>query len=204
MSIIIAGTHTGIGKTLCSAIICQALGYDYWKPVQAGDLNNSDSIFIKNHIDNTACTIHPEKFKLTTPASPHYAAAVDGVQINKEDFVLPKTKNKIVVETAGGIMSPLADDLLNIDLIAHFNLPVILVAGIYLGSINHTLLTVAAFKQQQIPISGIVFSGTANEASTSFIVAHTQLPVYFSIPHLEKINQKTIAAFAATLNLNLY
>ena len=202
MSMIIAGTHTGIGKTLCSAIICQALGYDYWKPVQAGDLKNSDSIFIKNHIDNKACFIHPERYKLTLPASPHYAAAMDGIQIKKEDFILPKTTNKIVVETAGGIMSPLADDLLNIDLIAHLNLPVILVSGIYLGSINHTLLTVAAFKQYNIAIAGIVFSGTANNATTNFIEAHTKVPVYFSIPFFKQINQATIAAFAASLILN--
>ena len=202
MSMIIAGTHTGIGKTLCSAIICQALGYDYWKPVQAGDLKNSDSIFVKNHIDNEACFIHPERYKLTLPASPHYAAAMDGILIKKEDFILPKTTNKIVVETAGGIMSPLADDLLNIDLIAHLNLPVILVSGIYLGSINHTLLTVAAFKQYNIAIAGIVFSGTANNATTNFIEAHTKVPVYFSIPFFKQINQATIAAFAASLILN--
>lgn len=201
MSIIIAGTHTGIGKTLCSAIICEALGYDYWKPVQAGDLENSDSVFIKKHIDNKACIIHAEKFKLTTPASPHYAAEIDGVRIKKEDFILPKTNNKIVVETAGGIMSPLADDLLNIDLITFLNLPVILVSGIYLGSINHTLLTVAALKQRQIPISGIVFSGEANDATTSFIEKHTQLPIYFSIPFFKKISIETIVAFAATLTL---
>ena len=204
MSIIIAGTHTGIGKTLCSAIICQALGYDYWKPVQAGDLDNSDSIFVKNHIDNKACFIHPERYKLTLPASPHYAAAMDGIQIKKEDFILPKSTNKIVVETAGGIMSPLADDFLNIDLIAHLNLPVILVSGIYLGSINHTLLTVAAFNQYNIPIAGIVFSGAANNATTSFIEAHTKVLVYFSIPFFKQINLETIATFAASLNLNRF
>ena len=204
MSVIIAGTHTGIGKTLCSAIICQALGYDYWKPVQAGDLDNSDSIFVKNHINNEACFIHAERYTLTLPASPHYAAEMDGIQIKKEDFILPKTTNKIVVETAGGIMSPLADDLLNIDLIAHLNLPVILVSGIYLGSINHTLLTVAAFNQHNIPVAGIVFSGEANNATTSFIEAYTKVPVYFSIPYLKQINLETIATFAASLNLNRF
>src|SRR5436190_452971 len=124
MSIIIAGIHTNIGKTICAATICQALGYDYWKPVQAGDLENSDSVFIKRCVTNPRCTVHPETYRLTIAASPHFAAAEDGISISKEKITLPQSSNNIVVETAGGIMSPLADDLLNIDLIQHFNLPV--------------------------------------------------------------------------------
>src|SRR5688572_5181971 len=117
MSVIIGGIHTGIGKTVCSAVICQALGYDYWKPVQAGDLENSDSRVIRNAVTNSACKIHPELYKLSTAAAPNYAAALDGTEIKKEEFVLPAGSNKVVVETAGGLMSPLAKNFLNIDLI---------------------------------------------------------------------------------------
>ena len=197
MSIIIAGIHTGIGKTICSAVICQALGYDYWKPVQAGDLDNSDSIFIQRNITNSTCKIHPERYRLQTPMSPHKAAEIDGVQITKNDFILPTSTNPMVVETAGGIMSPLADNLLNIDLMEHLQLPVILVSNNYLGSINHTLLTVAALKQRNIPLKGLVFSGEEISSSRQFILQYTQLPLLFSIPLFEKTDAATIATFAA-------
>ncbi|HMO63341.1 MAG TPA: dethiobiotin synthase [Ferruginibacter sp.] len=203
MSIIIAGIHTGIGKTICSAVICQALGYDYWKPVQAGDVANSDSIFIQRHVTNSKVVIHPEQYRLTTPASPHYAAAVDGIRIKATDFSLPNTANQLLIETAGGVMSPLAPDFLNIDLMQQFNLPVILVSNNYLGSINHTLLTVEAVRQRNIPIKGIVFSGTEVPSTRAFIIQHTQLPVLFSIPQFENLNASAIADFAKTLSLHL-
>ena len=196
MSIIIAGIHTGIGKTICSAVICQALGYDYWKPVQAGDLDNSDSIFIQQNVTNPTCKIHPEEYRLQTPMSPHKAAEIDGINITKEDFILPTSTNPIIVETAGGIMSPLADNLLNIDLMEHLQLPVIVVSNNYLGSINHTLLTVAALKQRNIPIKGLVFSGEEISSSREFVLQYTQLPLLFSIPLFEKTDAATIAIFA--------
>lgn len=197
MSLIIAGIHTGIGKTVCSAVICQALGYDYWKPVQAGDLDKSDSIFIQQNVSISSCKIHPERYRLQTPMSPHKAAEMDGIRIKKEDFILPISSNSIVVETAGGIMSPLADDLLNIDLMEHLKLPVILVSNNYLGSINHTLLTVAALQQRNIPVKGLVFSGKEVLSSKEFILQYTQLPLLFSIPLFNEIDAATIATFAA-------
>ena len=203
MSIIIAGIHTGIGKTICSAVICQALGYDYFKPVQAGDLENSDSVFIKKNVINPSCTIYPEAYQLNTPASPHFAAALDGVIIKKETIILPVSKNNIVIETAGGIMSPLAKRFLNIDLVQHFNLPVILVANNYLGSINHTLLSVTALQQRNITLKGLVFCGAAVESTRQYILEYTQLPLLFSIPFFKNINSQVIADFAKTVSINL-
>lgn len=203
MSIIVAGIHTGIGKTICSAVICQALGYDYFKPVQAGDLENSDSVFIKKNVINPSCTIHPESYQLLTPASPHFAAALDGITIKKENIILPVSKNNIVIETAGGIMSPLAKGFLNIDLVQHFNLPVILVASNYLGSINHTLLSFSALQQRNIPIQGLVFCGEAVESTRQYILEYTQLPLVFSIPLFQNINSHAIAEFAKTVSINL-
>ncbi len=202
MSIIIAGIHTGIGKTVCSAIICQALGYDYWKPVQAG-MEDTDSNFIKVHVTNPACQVHKEKYCLKTPASPHYAAAMENVTIKKEDIVLPLSLNNIVVETAGGLMSPLAKDFLNIDLTAQLQLPVILVSSDYLGSINHTLLSHAALAGKKIPIKGIVFSGNETNSSREYILDHTKLPLLFSIPAFDSIDATTIAQFANTIDINL-
>ena len=203
MSIIIAGIHTGIGKTICSAVICQALGYDYFKPIQAGDLDNSDSVFIKKNVDNPSCIIHRESYQLNTPASPHFAAALDGITIKKENIILPVSKNNIVIETAGGIMSPLAKNFLNIDLVQHFNLPVILVASNYLGSINHTLLSVSAMQQRNITIQGLVFSGEAVESTRQYILEYTQLPLLFSIPLFQNINSQVVADFAKTISINL-
>ena len=202
MSIIIAGIHTGIGKTICSAVICQASGYDYWKPVQAGDLENSDSVFIQKNVGNPACVIYPERYRLRTAASPHYAAEIDDVEIKKENFAVPVTTNNIVIETAGGIMSPLAKNFLNIDLIEYLQLPVVLVAGNYLGSINHTLLSCYALGNRNIKISGIVFSGETVKASEQYILEHTRLPLLFSIPFFEPVNAETIAEFADSLSIN--
>lgn len=203
MSIIIAGIHTGIGKTICSAVICQALGYDYWKPVQAGELDHSDSIFIKKNVTNKNCMVHPESYKLTIPASPHYAAALDGVEIKPEHIVSPQTNNKLVIETAGGIMSPLSDSFLNIDLMAQLNLPTILVSNNYLGSINHTLLTVAAMQQRNIPVKGLVFSGKEFTSTREFILQYTRLPLLFSIPQFDEISSGIIAEFAKTVSIHL-
>jgi dethiobiotin synthetase len=202
MSIIIAGIHTGIGKTLCSAIICQALGYDYWKPVQAGDLQQSDSIFISNHVDNPHCNILPERYRLSTAASPHYAAQVDGVKIKKEDFELPDNK-KLLIETAGGIMSPLSETYLNLDLIKQFQLPVVLVVMNYLGSINHTLLSYHALLSQNIHIQGIVFSGEKVAASEKYILDYTGKPLLFNIPTFKQVDRASIKEFASTLKLSL-
>lgn len=203
MSIIIVGIHTGIGKTICSAVICQALGYDYFKPVQAGDLDNSDSIAIKNLVSNPRCVIHPESYRLQIPASPHYAAEQEGITIEKEKIILPQTHNNLLVETAGGVMSPLAKNFLNLDLIEHLALPVILVSNNYLGSINHTLLSFLALKSRNIDIRGIVFSGEKNSASESFILEYTQLPLLFSIPQFQELNSQTIARFAQTISIDL-
>lgn len=203
MSIIIAGIHTGIGKTVCSAVICQALGFDYWKPVQAGELDNTDSHFIKRNVTNPGCTIHPEKFRLTIPASPHYAAAADAVEIKSSDFVLPQSDNSVVVETAGGIMSPLSDTFLNIDLMQQLNLPAIVVSNNYLGSINHTLLTVEAMQKRGIDIKGLVFSGSEFASTRQFILQYTKLRLLFSIPQFDKITPATIADFAKTVSIHL-
>jgi len=203
MSIIIAGIHTGIGKTICSAVICQALGYDYWKPVQAGDLENSDTLFIQKNVSNPRCIIHRESYRLRTAASPHYAAEMDGIEIKKENIVLPSASNNIVVETAGGLMSPLAKNFINIDLIEHLQLPVILVAANYLGSINHTLLSFLALQNRHIKTLGIVFSGSTVEASQQYILAHTKLNLLFSIPVFEQVNVESIKKFSNSISINI-
>ena len=202
MNIVIAGIHTGIGKTVCSAIICQALGYDYFKPVQAGELDNTDSMFIKNHVTNPACKVHKENFRLRISASPHYAAEAEGIEITKEKIILPLTMNNIVIETAGGIMSPLAKGFLNIDLMEHLQFPAVLISNNYLGSINHTLLSYSVLKCRNIQMHGIVFVGNKTPATESYILEYTKLPLLFSVPQFELINAETISDFAKTISIN--
>lgn len=204
MNIGIAGIHTGIGKTVCSAVICQALGFDYWKPVQAGDLEDSDSKFIQNHVTNPDCKIHQERYKLLKAASPHYAASLENKEIKKEDFFLPKTNNSLIIETAGGLMSPLAKNFLNIDLLEFLQLKTILVSNNYLGSINHTLLSCELLKARKISVLGIVFVGETLSSSEDFILEHTQLKKLFSIPKFRELNRETIQRFATKEKITIH
>ncbi len=199
---IIAGIHTGIGKTICSAILTETLCYDYWKPVQAGDLDSSDSIFIKNHISNPLSKIHPEAYRLSQPMSPHAAAKIDNTEIKLENLALPKTENGLIVETAGGIMSPLSDSLVNLDLIRHLGLPVVLVTNDYLGSINHTLLSIEILRGVNIPILGLVFSGEKVAATRDFIQQYSGLKTLLEIPFFERLDRESLVNFASNVKRN--
>ena len=173
MKLFITGIGTDVGKTITSAIITQALEADYWKPIQAGDLDNSDSHKIQRYISNDKTIIHPNSYKLNTPASPHVAAAIDGITIDLKQIIEPTTTNNLVIEGAGGIFVPLNNQDCIIDLIQK-DYKVILVSRHYLGSINHTLLTFEALKNRKIPLSGIIFSGEKNKASEEIILAKTK------------------------------
>jgi dethiobiotin synthetase len=196
MNFIIVGIHTGIGKTICSAILTEVLGYDYWKPVQAGDLDASDSIFIKNHISNPLSKIQEEAYRLTQPMSPHAAAKIDNAEITLDGLKLPFSQNSIIVETAGGIMSPLSDTLVNLDLIKHLGLPVVLVTNDYLGSINHTLLSIEILRGANVPILGLVFSGEKVAATRTFIQQYSGLETLLEIPFFERLDRETLVNFA--------
>lgn len=173
MKLFITGIGTDVGKTIAAAIITQALEADYWKPIQAGDLDNSDSHKIQKYISNNKTQIHSNSYKLNTPASPHLAAAIDGVSIDIKQINEPKTKNHLVIEGAGGLLVPLNDTDCIIDLILK-EYKVILVSRHYLGSINHTLLSFEALKNRNIPIAGILFSGEENKATEEIILAKTK------------------------------
>jgi dethiobiotin synthetase len=185
---IVTGIGTDIGKTVVSAIITQALDASYWKPIQAGELENSDSIKVQNWTSDSV-TILQEKFRLTQPMSPHAAAEIDGVEIAKEAFQLPLVEGDLVVEGAGGLMVPLNQKgLLLIDLFKEWNLPVIVVSRHYVGSINHTLLTIEALKNRKIDIQGIIFVGDKNEVTESFILNYTDLKMIARIPLTHEVN----------------
>jgi dethiobiotin synthetase len=188
----ITGIGTGIGKTIVSAVLVEKLQADYWKPVQSGDLDNSDTLKVKSLVSNSKTVFHPETYRLTQPFSPHKSAVIDGVEIDPADFKIPETENQLIIEGAGGLMVPLNNQFLMIDLIKQLGAGVILVSQNYLGSINHTLLSVEALKQRQIPVKGIVFNGEANESSESYILNYTGVKLLGRIPDLNTINKKAI------------
>ncbi len=199
--IFVTGIGTGIGKTIVSAILVEKLKADYWKPVQSGDLDNSDSKKVESLISNGDSSIHPETYRLTQPFSPHKSAAIDGVTIDPEMIKIPQTNNNLVIEGAGGLMVPLNKHFLMIDLIRQINVPVILVSKNYLGSINHTLLSVQALKQYHIPVKGIIFNGAKDIYSKEYILNYTGLELLGHIPEYSVLDKKTVIDAGSLINL---
>ena len=158
MKLFITGIGTDVGKTIASSIVTQALEADYWKPIQAGDLENSDSHKIQKYISNNKTVIHDNSYKLNTPASPHYAAEIDGITIDVKKIKEPKTANHLVIEGAGGILVPINNNDSIVNLIQP-DYKVIVVSRHYLGSINHTLMTFEVLQSRNIKVAGIIFSG---------------------------------------------
>ena len=191
-AIAIAGIHTGIGKTIASAVIAEALGADYWKPVQAGDLENSDTIIVSKLISNGLARVHPEAVQLTQPMSPHAAADIDKIDIDYKQFQFPETDKILIIETAGGLHSPMNAKTTMADFISHYNLPVILVSNNYLGSINHTLMSVEVMKARGINLLGIIINGDRNDHSESFIEQYSKLPIIAHIPRFEDLKHEDI------------
>ncbi len=197
----ISGIGTNVGKTIISAILTEAWKADYWKPIQSGDLHYSDTMKTKELVSNNISKFHNEKFKLTEPLSPHASAKIDKVKISIHDFQLPITNNHLIVEGAGGLMVPLnhEGDLI-IDLIKHLNIPVILVSQNYLGSINHTLLSIKELQNQKIPIEGIIFNGETNTETEAIIEKISGVKTLCKIPPLKELDKKSIAQIIEQTN----
>lgn len=195
MKIFITGIGTDVGKTIAAAIVTQALEADYWKPIQAGDLDNSDSHKLKSKVESRKSKVHPNAYALQTPASPHLAAELDGISIDLQKIIEPKTKNHLVIEGAGGLMVPLNDTDCVIDLIQKDH-KVILVSRHYLGSINHTLLSVELLKSRKLDIAGIIFSGDENPSTESIILKKTGLKMIGRIDNEPYFDPNVVAYYA--------
>jgi dethiobiotin synthetase len=199
----LTGIGTDVGKTIVSAALVEALQADYWKPIQAGDLDHTDTMKVRQLVANPHSVFHPERYQLNAPMSPHAAAAIDGVNIKLSDFSLPDTENTLIVEGAGGLMVPLNDYDTIIDLIERLQLPVILVSRHYLGSINHTLLSIEALKKRNLPIAGLIFNGAAQPPSEEAIEKIGRIAAWFRIPVFPEINAGVVSDFAKTLQPTL-
>jgi dethiobiotin synthetase len=202
MKLFITGISTDVGKTIVSAIITEALEADYWKPIQAGDLDNSDSRKVKSLVSNTKSAFFENSYALHTPASPHLAAAIDGVKIDLKNIIAPKTKNHLVIEGAGGIFVPLSEKDTVADLIKpDYN--VIVVSRHYLGSINHTLLTIEALQSRKVNIAGIIFNGDENPSTENIILNKTGIPCIGRIENEPYFDQNVISEYADLFRENL-
>lgn len=195
MKLFITGIGTDVGKTVASAIVVEALEADYWKPIQSGDLDNSDTDKVKARVSNTKSIFHPNAYALQTPASPHYSAAIEGVTIDLNAIKEPKTKNHLVIEGAGGVFVPLNETDTIIDLIQP-DYKVIVVSRHYLGSINHTLLTIEALKSRNISIAGIIFSGDENQATEHIVLSKSSLPMLGRIENEPYFDENVVKYYA--------
>jgi dethiobiotin synthetase len=188
----VTGIGTGIGKTIISAIITEKLQADYWKPIQSGDLDQSDSLKIESLISNGKTIIHKEAFRLTQPLSPHLSAKLDQIELNINKLQTPAISNTLIIEGAGGLMVPLNDQELMIDYIKSLQVEVILVSQNYLGSINHTLLSIEVLKSKNISIKGLVFNGASNNETERYIKQYSKLPILGFIPELQTVSKDAV------------
>lgn len=202
MKLFITGIGTDVGKTIVAAIATEALQADYWKPIQAGDLGNSDTHKVRKYITNSKTVFHPNSYALNTPASPHLAAELDGIMIDLGKIKEPKTGNNLVIEGAGGLLVPLNGKDTIADIIKQ-DYKVIVVTRHYLGSINHTLLTLEALQSRGITPAGIIFNGEENKATESIIMVKTRAKVIGRINDEPYFDANVIAEYADTFRENL-
>lgn len=200
MNYFISAIGTDSGKTLFSAIIVEALNADYWKPIQAG--RPTDTALVSELISNLKTKIHPETFLLNTPASPHAAAKIDDIEIKITDILPPLSTKDLVIEGAGGLLVPINEKDCIVDLPRTWGIPIILVANLYLGSINHTLLSIEYLKSKKIEVKGIVFNGPSNIESEQIILDKSQYRMLLRIPQLESVNKKVVRELAKEFLIN--
>lgn len=201
LHLIVAGIGTEVGKTVVSAVLVEALKADYWKPVQSGALDDSDTDTVRRLVSNPVTRFHPEAYRLTQPLSPHAAAELDGVRIDLTAIKTPTTDNTLVIELAGGLMVPLNQHDLTIDWVAQSGLPVVLVSRNYLGSINHTLLSVEACRSRRIPLIGLIFNGPTVPATETFVLNYTGLSCIGRVGQEQPMTKETVKKYAEQLDI---
>lgn len=191
--IFVTGISTDVGKTVVSAILVESLKADYWKPIQAGDLEFSDTDKVRSLVSNKISKFHPNSYALKTPMSPHAAAYIDGTSIDISKVKIPETKNTLLIEGAGGVLVPLNDENTILDLIPKDAIVVVVIKH-YLGSINHSLLTLSLLKSEGFDVR-IVYNGDENSSSEEIIEKKMNIPILFRVPFIEKLTKKNISCF---------
>lgn len=199
--IFVTGISTDVGKTLVSAVLTEALKADYWKPIQAGELDFSDADTVKTLISNCVSKFYPITYPLKTPMSPHAAADIDGVTVETRKILEPKTDNHLIIEGAGGILVPINHKETILDIIPS-DATVVVVSRHYLGSINHTLMTLELLKQKGFDIA-LVFSGNEHPTTESIIKKMSGIRVVGRINEEAIINKSVVKKYADLFSENL-
>ncbi len=201
----ITAIGTDSGKTLISAILTEALQADYWKPIQSGLPRDTERIF--DLITNNKTKLHPESYLFSQPLSPHASSKIDGITIDIQQIQKPITSNNLIVEGAGGILVPLNESDFVIDIATHLEAEVIIVANLYLGSINHTLLTIKELQRQEkennLKIKGIIFNNCPVISSEEIILKHCPYPCLLRVENENNISKETVKKYAEILNRTL-
>ena len=196
-NIFVTGIGTGVGKTVVSAVLVQALKADYWKPIQTGMEFGSDTDRVKKLAVNNHSVFHPEAYSFKAPVAPHASALAENTTVDFENITLPETNNTLVIEGAGGLLVPLNDKYFIIDLIQKFNAETVLVVQNYLGSINHSMLSIEALKSRNINILGIIVSGIENIASEKIILQYSKLKLIGRIHREANISTEVVNKYQA-------
>lgn len=203
MNYFITGIGTNVGKTLVAAILTEAWQADYWKPVQSGTIEGCDSDTIRTLISNSKTQIYPEAYLLEQPLSPHFAAKLDGVEIDLSLIVRPETSNTLVIEGAGGLLVPLNQEDAVIDLARKFESEVVLVISDYLGCINHALLSIHYLQTNHYKIHSLVFNGEFAEEVRTAITQKAPDCKIISIPRLVDVSKETVLVLSHELRVAL-
>ncbi len=201
MKYFITGISTEVGKTIVAAVITEALQADYWKPIQSGELENCDTKKVKQFISNKKSVFYPNSYALKTPVSPHAAATIDSLEIDLKNIKEPQTNNHLVIEGAGGLLVPLNDKQTILDIIKS-DYKVIVVSRHYLGSINHTLLTVNLLKEKGFNVS-LIFSGDEHKSTEKIITTMANVPVIGRIDEEPYFDKNVIKEYAVKFKNNL-
>lgn len=191
----VTGIGTDVGKTVASAILTEALKADYWKPIQAGDLSNSDTHKVARWVNNPETKFFDSAFNLKTPMSPHAAAEIDGITLSKSKVKRPKTSKNLVIEGAGGLLVPISNTQTIADLISKKD-RVVVVSRHYLGSINHTLLTIESLRAKGLEVFGIIFNGPSAKTTEDIITRMTKVPVIGRIENEPYIDSHVVKEYA--------
>jgi len=199
---IICGTDTDIGKTLISSFFVNGLNSFYWKPIQSGIESQTDSQTVEKLAQVSKEKIIKDAYIFTKPLSPHWAAEIDQITINFDNLKLPKVKDSLIVETAGGLMVPIKRNFLQIDQIKQWNLPVILVCKSALGTLNHTLLSIEALKRRNIEILGLVVNGEKHLDNPRTLVDFSGIPLIAEFPYIEKMDSNNLDILWKELDIN--
>jgi dethiobiotin synthetase len=203
--LVVCGTDTNVGKTLVSAVLVQGLTASYWKPVQCGDLAcGGDSGTVQALTGAGSERILAGAYKLKQAASPHQAAAAEGLSLQESQLNLPLVQGSLVVELAGGLLVPLRHDWLQIDMVQSWGLPVVLVARSGLGTLNHSLLSLEALERRRIQVLGLVVNGQAHPENENSLKSIGRVPILGRIPPLERVDASTIKGLWSNSGLSNY